>query len=151
MEGSPGQCPPGQSRSCEEVRACCPSTRRRGTEEGALTGQRFSVHLQVSRNSHQRSKSSERSGNLLKASQLVRGRAGSNLEADSKACALPLSPCCSLSNRTNNRYMTSGLRREEFSYFFGGHVLQILAHHDAPQSGFDEALRPFPFSWPGKK
>ena len=47
--------------------------------------------------------------------------------------------------------MTSGLQREELSYFFRGHIFEILAHHDAPELGFDEALSPFPFGWPGRE
>ena len=48
--------------------------------------------------------------------------------------------------------MASGLRRrKELSYFFGGHVFQVLAHHDAPEFGFDEALSPFPFGRPGER
>lgn len=37
------------------------------------------------------------------------------------------------------------------SYFFGRHVLQVLTHHDAPEFGFDETLRPLPFGRPGEK
>lgn len=37
------------------------------------------------------------------------------------------------------------------SYFFGRHILQVLTHHDAPEFGFDETLRPLPFGRPGEK
>lgn len=47
--------------------------------------------------------------------------------------------------------MPSGPRRREApSYFFGGHILEVLAHHDAAELGFDEALGPRPFRWPGR-
>lgn len=37
------------------------------------------------------------------------------------------------------------------SYFFRRHILQVLTHHDAPEFGFDETLRPLPFGRPGEK
>lgn len=42
-------------------------------------------------------------------------------------------------------------RGEAVSYFLRSHIFKVLAHHDAPELGFNETLSSFPLSWPRKK
>lgn len=42
-------------------------------------------------------------------------------------------------------------REEAVSYFLRSHIFKVLAHHDAPELGFNETLSSFPLSWPRKK
>lgn len=66
--------------------------------------------------------------------------------------------------RERERELNSGDRPRETSfgegspqsssswvYFFGSHVLQIFAHHDAPELGLDQPFCPLSLGWPGRE
>lgn len=38
-----------------------------------------------------------------------------------------------------------------YIYLLGSHIFQVLAGHDAPELGFNEPLRSFPFCRPGEE